>query len=120
MDGSTIVNNIIIGIIAGVSAGLILSAFTYARQYIDHKMERREQIGYIRQMVEAFQEDILSSQQTILEINDPSLPNTPEVVRELRWATLKDEYEEVVKTLEGRAVTLQFRWFSFPATHSSG
>lgn len=109
MNRSQMVNNIITGIIAGVSAGLILSALFYVQQYIDHKMERREQIGYIRHIVEDFQERILSAQQ-VASASDapPPLSNRPEAVHHLRWAITESAYEEIIRTLEGRASTLTF------------
>ena len=109
MDGSAIVGNIITGIVVGVSAGLILSAFAYAKQYIDNKMERRDQIRYIRQIVEDFQENILSAQQMASAPDaPPPLANMPDAVHQLRWVRTEHAYERIVRTLEGRASTLTF------------
>ena len=107
MDGSTIVNNIITGIIAGVSAGLILAAFSFAKQHIDHRMERRDQIKYIRQIVEDFQERVLSAEEVRTHPTAPKIDNMPSV-HEFRWVSLKHTYERVVNTLEGRADSLTF------------
>ena len=109
VDRSTIIDNIITGIIAGVSAGLILSAFSYVNQYIDHKLERREQIEYIRQIVEKFQEDILSVHQILSDPGAPSvLTEDPNAIHQLRWEIIEYTNEEVVKALDGRANTLTF------------
>ncbi len=109
MNAPSIMDNIIIGIITGVSAGLILAAFSYGKQYINHKVERREQIKYIRQIVEAFQEKILSVQQAVSVSNaPPDLASRPDAVHQLRWVSLGHTHEQVVRTLEGRASTLTF------------
>jgi len=40
VDSFTISNNVVTGILTGVSAGLILAAFAYARQHIDYIMDK--------------------------------------------------------------------------------
>ena len=109
MSRSPIVNNMITGVTVGVLAGLILAVFSCGQQYVDQKRERSEQIRYIRQIVEAFQEDILSAQQVLSEPSTPpSLANIPDALRKLRWAHLEYTHGEIVKTLDSRASTLTF------------
>ena len=108
MDRCTIFINIFTGVIVGVSAGLILSGFFYVNKLIDDHGERRDQIAYLRQIVEEFQQDILCAEQLVSESSDPSLINMPDAVRKLRWANLEFTHWEVVRTLEGRANTLTF------------
>ena len=108
MDNPAIVNNIITGIIAGVSAGLILAAFSYLKQCIDYRMVRRDQIKYIRQIVEYFRDEIVSIQQKLSESSSPPITNMRATVENLRWIRFDITYETVVKTLEGRASTLTY------------
>ena len=107
MDGSTILNNVFTGIIAGVSAGLILSAFSYVKQRIDYKSERRDQIAYIRQILVDFQAKILSAEQVLSDPGAPTIDNMPDV-HQLRWIHLEHTFAEVTRTLEGRAAHLSF------------
>ncbi len=104
---SQIIAGVITGVIAGVSAGLILSALFYVQQRINRSIERRDQITYIRQIVEKFQKDVLAAQ-WLAESDDPLLANTPDIVSQGRLAILAHTYGEIVKTLEGRASTLSF------------
>ena len=108
MDGFTLGNNIITGIIAGVSAGLILSAFSYVKQHFDHKMERRNQIEYIRQIVEDFQEKVSSIQRKLSEPGTPPITNMRDTIDNWRWIQFEITYDAVVKTLEGRASCLTY------------
>ena len=108
MVSSTLINNIVTGIIAGVSAGLILAAFSYGKQHIDYQLERRDQIKYIRQIVEGFQRGVLSAEHAANHPNPPPIENMP-TANQFRWVTVESTYEELEKTLEGRAGTLTFK-----------
>ena len=94
MNASAIPENVITGIIAGVSAGVILAILVESKRYVDFKMKRRRQIRYIRQIVEKCQELILSAADFSLDM--------------VRGAHFGDTYREIVETLEGRADTLTF------------
>lgn len=107
MGGCTITSQIITGVIIGVSAGLILSAVLDIRQRVIRWIERRDQIKYIRQIAENFQEQILSAEHVVSAPNaPPSL--TPDAVHQIRWAYLESAHSQVVSTLDGRASTLSF------------
>ena len=61
MNVSAILETGITGIIAGVSAGVILAILVESKRCFDFKMKRRRQIKYIRQIVEKCQELLLSA-----------------------------------------------------------
>ena len=94
MNASAIPENVITGIIAGVSAGVILAILVESKRYVDLKMKRCRQIKYIRQIVEKCQELILSAADFSLDM--------------VRGAHFGATYREIVETLEGRADTLTF------------
>ena len=94
MNVSAILETGITGIIAGVSAGVILAILVESKRCFDFKMKRRRQIKYIRQIVEKCQELILSSADFSLDM--------------VRGKHFGDTYREIVETLEGRADTLTF------------
>ena len=52
MNVSAIIETGITGIIAGVSAGVILAILVESKRYVDFKIKRCRQIKYIRQIVE--------------------------------------------------------------------
>ena len=113
MDTSVIGDNVITGIIAGVSAGVILAILVEAKRYVDFKMKRRGQIRYIRQIVEKSQELILSAQaipptDRAREDFPAELPRMEFPLDMVRGAYFGEMYREIVKTLEGRADTLTF------------
>ena len=113
MNASVIAANIITGIIAGVSAGVILAILLESKRYFDFKMKRHRQIRYIRQIVETFQEQILSAQSvTITNVVGSDLPTglpgTELPLQMVRGAYFGGTYREISETLEGRADTLTF------------
>ena len=113
MNEPAIAENVITGIVAGVSAGVILAILVESKRYVDFKMKRRRQIRYIRQIVEKFQELILSAQAvTITNIvgdDSPAELRGQELPLDMvRGAYFGGTYREIVETLEGRADTLTF------------
>ena len=113
MNESAIAENVITGIVAGVSAGVILAILVEAKRCVDFKMKRCRQIRYIRQIVEEFQELILSARAVRIADNVPNDFPTELRGKELpldmvRGAYFGDTYRTIVETLEGRADTLTF------------
>ena len=113
MNEPAIAENVITGIIAGVSAGVILAILVESKRYVDFKMKRRRQIRYIRQIVEKFQELILSAQAVpptgIVRDDFPAELRGKELpLNMVRGAYFAGTYREIVETLEGRADTLTF------------
>ena len=113
MNASAITANVITGIIAGVSAGVILAILVESKRYVDLKMKRCRQIRYIRQIVEKFQELILSAK--AVTPTHSGRDNIPPELRGMefpldmvRGAYFGDTYREIVETLGGRADTLAF------------
>ena len=113
MNASAITANVITGIIAGVSAGVILAILVESKRYVDLKMKRRRQIRYIRQIMEKFQELILSAK--AVTPTHSGRDNIPPELRGMefpldtvRGAYFGDTYREIVETLGGRADTLAF------------
>ena len=105
--------NVITGIIAGVSAGVILAILVEAKRYADFKIKKRGQIKYIRQIVQQFQEQVLSAQPVTITnpVGNPQLAQLQgqqvplDVVRGAYFA---GAFREIMQTLEGRADTLNF------------
>lgn len=112
MNESVITQNVVTGIIAGVSAGVILAILVEAKRYVDFRIKRRRQIRHIRQMVEGFREQILSAE--AIPTNDvpdgfPAELRGKELPLDMvRGAYFGDMYRRIVETLEGRADTLTF------------
>ena len=105
MNASAIAENVITGIIAGVSAGVILAILVESKRYVDFKMKRRRQIRYIRQIVEKFQELILSAQAVpptgIVRDDFPAELRGKELpLNMVRGAYFGSTYREIVETLE--------------------
>ena len=61
MSETSLWENVLTGIIVGVSAGVILAILVEAKRHFDFKMRRRGQIRYIREIVEDFQGQTLSA-----------------------------------------------------------
>ena len=105
--------NVITGIIAGVSAGVILAILVEAKRYADFKKKKRAQIRYIKQIVEQFQEQVLSAQPVTIT-NPAGNPNLDQLQGQqvpldvVRGAYFGGAYRDIVQTLEGRADTLTF------------
>ena len=110
MNESTITENVITGIIAGVSAGIILAILVEAKKNFDFRVKRRGQIKYIRQIAEGHQELILSAQAIPTVSFDDRSDSLPEGLSldSVRAAYFGDWFRQTVEALEGRADTLTF------------
>ena len=113
MNTSGIPENVIIGIIAGVSVVAIVAIFVGAKRYAKFKLKRHRQIRYIRQIVEKFQKQILSAQAvTITNIvgdHQPAQLLGQQLPLDMvRGAYFGGAYRDIVQALEGRADTLTF------------
>ena len=110
MNESTITENVITGIIAGASAGIIVAILVEAKRSFDFRMKWRKQIKYIRQIVEEHQELILSAQVIPALGVDAVSNDLPEgfSLESVRGAYFTGWHREIMETLEGRADTLIF------------
>ena len=110
MNESTITENVITGIIAGVSAGIIMAILVEAKRNFDFRMKRRSQIKYIRQIVEEHLELILSAQAVPPSRTDAMGDDLSEgfPLDGVRGAYFGSWYRQITEALEGRADTLTF------------
>ena len=110
MNESTITENVITGIIAGVSAGIILAVLVEAKRSFDFRVKRRGQIKYIRQIVEEHQELILST--PAIPVQDVDAVSNDLLERfsldNVRAAYFGNWFRQTMEALEGRADTLTF------------
>ena len=95
--------SIILGIVIGVSSGVVLGALTWVGQILSACVRKREQIAYVRSIVVSFRDRILTSE-------DLHMPQSDTILRrdDVRQAYYKDMRGQLESALRDRCSSLSY------------
>ena len=91
------------GVVIGVSAGIILSLFFWARDFVKRRIERRDQIRYLASLIANFRELIYSAE--TIHISAISQTLTRDQIRKAHYDDMRRQLDSV---LQGRSSCLSF------------
>ena len=97
-------NNFTLGLFSGVASGLVLALFFGCRDYIRKRLERRDQVKYISELIVKFRNRIFEATEDV-RFEDTGQGFSKHYVRKLHFDSLRRELESV---LAGRSSRLTF------------
>jgi len=97
-------NNFTPGLFSGVASGLVLALFFGLRDYVRKRLERRDQVKYVSELIVKFRNKIFETTEGVL-FEDTGQGFSKHYVRKLHFDSLRKQLESV---LEGRSSRLTF------------